>query len=191
MKKLSGKELGAMLAGKAKDALSDTVKRSELMALNRQMDKVTPVMEELELLMDEYQVCDQKLRELNDHLAHPSPAARLPIVAQLTRQPDPAELKSQIAAYSTMRAGVEGHMLQLVRHQCKDFSFLGSYLYPVAVGEISRYLEDGAAEDLHTAIGLYEDQLERWRETGSEGERLRKAQWQAEYMAKLLKVIND
>ncbi|MCD7837822.1 MAG: hypothetical protein LUG65_02775, partial [Clostridiales bacterium] len=129
--------------------------------------------------------------ELNDRLEHPSPAARLPSVAQRPRQPDPAELKSQLAAYRTMRAGVEGHMLQLVRHQCKDFTFLGSYLYPVAVGEISRYLEDGVAEDLHTAIGLFEDQLERWRETGSEGEQLRKAQWQAEYMGRLLKAINE
>lgn len=173
------------------EALAAASKRSELDALTRKLDKAVPIMEEMELLMEEKFLCDEKLREIRYRLEHPSKTTKIPLVSQIIKATSPDELKSQMAAYRTMQAGLDGHMLQLVMHQCKDLMFLGTYLYPVAVGEIVRSLEDGAADSLHDAIGLYENQLERWRSSGINAELLRKAQMQSEYMEKLIKSLQD
>lgn len=176
---------------KVRETFATLAKKSELETLIHQLDKAVPVMEEMELLMEEKFLCEQKLRELQYQLDHPPKTAKLPLVSKIMKVSSPAELRSQMAAYRSMEAGLEGHMLQLVMHQCRDFSFLGNYLYPVAVGELVRILENGFADNLHDAIGLYEDQLERWRNSDTKFEVLRKAQMQAEYMEKLLKALQD
>lgn len=176
---------------KVRETFTNLSKKSELESLIRQLDKAVPIMEEMELLMEEKFLCEHKLRELQYQLDHPSKTAKIPLVSHIMKVSSPAEIRSQIAAYRSMEAGLEGHMLQLAMRQCKDFAFLGNYLYPVAVGEIVRVLEDGSADNLHDAIGLYEAQLERWRNSETKFEVLRKAQMQAEYMEKLLKTLQE
>lgn len=176
---------------KVRSVLSNVTKRTEQDNLIRQLNQAAPMMEELALLMEEKTVCHHKLRELKYKLDHPVKAAKVPLVACLCKGSTSDELKNQIAAYRSMEAGIDGHMYQLVLHQYKKLSVLGAYFYPVAVTEITRFLEDGTAENLHDAIGLYEEELERWRSSGSNAGMLKKARAQAEYMEKVLTEIQN
>ncbi|MCC8099962.1 MAG: hypothetical protein LIO78_07895 [Clostridiales bacterium] len=163
---------------------------SETEKLLARLDEASAVMGEVELLLDEIAKCEEKLDELDLALKHPAKKSRIPIlrhVLNATSNTDEAEVKSQILAYRSMLAGLNGHLLQIVLHQCKDFLFLGDYLYPVAVSELKSYLSTGNAQTLEEALGLYEANLARWRSGTTEQGRVRRADEQARRMAKVLK----
>lgn len=163
---------------------------SETEKLLARLDEASAVMGEVELLLDEIAKCEEKLDELDLALKHPAKKSRIPILRHFlnaTSNTDAAEVKSQILAYRSMLAGLNGHLLQIVLHQCKDFLFLGNYLYPVAVSELKSYLSTGNAQTLEEALGLYEANLARWRSGSTEQNRVRRADEQARRMAKVLK----
>ncbi len=163
---------------------------SETEKLLARLDEASAVMGEVELLLDEIAKCEEKLDELDLALKHPAKKSRIPILRHFlnaTSNTDAAEVKSQILAYRSMLAGLNGHLLQIVLHQCKDFLFLGNYLYPVAVSELKSYLSTGKAQTLEEALGLYEANLARWRSGSTEQNRVRRADEQARRMAKVLK----
>lgn len=176
---------------KVRSVLSSVAKRTEQDTIIRQLNQAAPMMEELALLMEEKTVCHHKLRELQYKLDHPVKAAKVPLISCLCKGSTSDELKNQIAAYRSMEAEIDGHMFQLVLHQYKKLRFLGTYFYPVAVTELTRFLEDGTAKNLHEAIGLYEAELERWRSSGANSGMLKKAHIQAKYMDQVLKEVQN
>ncbi|MCD8367160.1 MAG: hypothetical protein LUC48_03945 [Clostridiales bacterium] len=163
---------------------------SETEKLLARLDEASVVMSEVELLLDEIAKCEEKLDDLNLALKHPAKKSRIPLLRHFlnaTSNTDEGEVKSQILAYRSMLAGLNGHLLQIVLHQCKDFQFLGDYLYPVAVSELKSYLSNGKAQTLEEALGLYEANLARWRSDAAEQGHVRRADDQAQRMAKVLK----
>lgn len=167
-------------------ALLPKWKPSETEKLIAQMDAASVVMSEVELLLEEIQKCEEKLVELEAAQKAPSRASRIPVLRHIVNaagRGDKEELKSQVTAYRSMLAGLNGHLLQIVLHQCKDFAFLGDYLYPVAVSELKASLTSGAAETLADAINLYET---RWRAGRVEQAAAKKKEFQAKRMAKIL-----
>lgn len=166
-------------------ALLPKWKPSETEKLIAQMDAASVVMSEVELLLEEIQKCEEKLAELEAARKAPGRASRIPVLRHILRagEPDKAELQSQITAYRSMLAGLNGHLLQIVLHQCKDFAFLGDYLYPVAVSELKASLTSGAAETLADAINLYET---HWRAGRVEQAAAKRKEFQEKRMAKVL-----
>jgi hypothetical protein len=166
-------------------------KPGETEKLIHQLDKASSVMYEVELLLEEISKCESKLEELETlRKAPPKKRTRIPLVGRLFQPSEEAlkaELTDQITAYRSMLAGLNGHLLQIVLHQCKEFQFLGSYLYPVAVSELKQLISTGAAETLPDAIQLYEDSLARRRGDPAGQAFLRKQEDQAKRMAKVLK----
>ncbi|MCD7917877.1 MAG: hypothetical protein LUF84_05415 [Clostridiales bacterium] len=163
---------------------------SETEKLLTRMDEASAVMSEVELLLDEIAKCEEKLEELEQALKHPAKKSRIPILRHFlnaTSNTDEAEVKSQILAYRSMLAGLNGHLLQIVLHQCKNLLFLGDYLYPVAVSELKDYFSTGKAQTLEEALGLYEANLARWRSGTTEQSKVRRVDDQARRMTKVLK----
>lgn len=169
-------------------------KPTEAEKLLHTLDDASKVMSEVELLLDEIETCEGKLAELEALKKAPRRASRIPILRHLvnaSQNVETADLQGQISAYRSILAGLNGHLLQIVLHQCRDFLFLGNYLYPIAVSELKSSLASGAAEDLSGAITLYEATLARWSETQSEQGRLKKQRTQAARMAKVLKDVKN
>lgn len=165
-------------------------KPTETDKLKHTLDEASKVMSEVELLLEEIEKCEEKLSELEGLKRQPRKVSRIPILRHLlnaSRDVETADLESQITAYRSILAGLNGHLLQIVLHQCKDYLFLGNYLYPVAVSELKNAITSGAAENLNEAIALYENTLARWTSSGTEQGTLKKQRYQATRMAKLLK----
>lgn len=165
-------------------------KPTEAETLLHTLDDATPVMSEVELLLEEMHKCREKLAELEALRDAPRKASRIPVLRHLvnaSRNVETADLQSQISAYRSMLAGLKGHLLQIVLHQCRSFLFLGDYLYPIAVSELKKALASGAAETLQEAIDEYEATLARWRENKAEQGRLKKQEAQAREMAEILR----
>lgn len=148
-------------------------------------------LDEIELLLEEKALCERKLEELQYRLDRVSSAAELPVVARLLKQEARTEdLQQQMAAYRSMRTGLEVHLFQLLLRERKRLGMLGRYFYPVAAEELELILASGEAESLHDAIRLYEEELERWRTSPQQAERLKRACQQAEQMEELLEQVN-
>lgn len=165
-------------------------KPTEAEKLLHTLDDASKVMSEVELLLEELDKCEEKLAELESLRSAPKRVSRIPILRHLlnaSRDVETADLQGQISAYRSMLAGLNGHLLQIVLHQCKDYLFLGNYLYPIAVSELKSAISSGAAEDLNGAIALYESTLARWTESQTEQGKLKKQQAQARRMEKVLR----
>lgn len=165
-------------------------KPTEAETLLHTLDDASVVMSEVELILEEMHKCREKLAELEALRSEPRKRSRVPILRHLvnaSRDVETADLQSQIAAYRSMLAGLRGHLLQIVLHQCKPFLFLGDYLYPIAVSELKKALSTGAAENLQEAIAEYETTLARWRGNRSEQGRLKKQKVEAREMADILR----
>lgn len=165
-------------------------KPTEAEKLLHTLDDASKVMSEVELLLEELDKCEEKLAELEALRNAPKRVSRIPILRHLlnaSRDVETADLQGQISAYRSMLAGLNGHLLQIVLHQCKDYLFLGNYLYPIAVSELKNAISSGAAENLNGAIALYENTLARWTESQTEQGKLKKQQAQARRMEKVLR----
>lgn len=165
-------------------------KPTEAETLLHTLDDASVVMSEVELLLDEMHKCREKLAELESLREQPRKKSRIPILRHLvnaSQDVETADLQSQISAYRSMLAGLRGHLLQIVLHQCKPFLFLGDHLYPIAVSELKKSLSSGAAETLQEAIDGYEAMLARWREDKAEQGRLKKQEAEAREMAEILR----